>query len=271
MNMFSRALLLLALLMLGTTPAFALDIIGHRGSSREAPENTLLSFKLGYQQNADAVELDIHLTKDGKIVVIHDDNTARTAGVSRKVADSTFDELRSLDVGRWKGEGFFEKIPSLDEVLALVPDGKRLFVELKCGAEVLPELENTLHRAGTKPDQIVLIGFDYATMRQAKSRFPKLQVCGLASRNSEKKFPAVEDLIDAAIAANLDGLDLDQGFPIEPGFVQKVHQAGLKLYTWTVDDPAVARKQAAAGVDGITTNRPGWLREQLTSPSGSNR
>jgi glycerophosphoryl diester phosphodiesterase len=75
----------------------------------------------------------------------------------------------------------------------------------------------------------------------------------------------VDELIPQAKAAKLDGLDLDGGFPIDGAFVQKVHGAGLKLYTWTVDDPEVARKEAAAGVEGITTNRPGWLREQLAA------
>ena len=88
---------------------YAVEIIGHRGASYDAPENTLASFKLGYQQKADADELDIYLTKDGKIVVMHDANTARTAGVSNKLATSTFDDLRKLDAGqwgKWKGKGF---------------------------------------------------------------------------------------------------------------------------------------------------------------------
>jgi glycerophosphoryl diester phosphodiesterase len=257
-------LLLMCLFMMETDRGFALDIVAHRGASFDAPENTLSSFKLGYEQNADADELDIYLTKDGKIVVIHDSDTVRTAGVTRRVADSTFDELRQLDVGKWKGQGFSERIPTLEEVMALVPSGKRLFIEIKCGPEVLPELEKTLHRAGKQQIQTVIIGFDYGTMRQAKARFPKLEVCWLAAGNSQsKEYPQVESLILSAKAANLDGLDLEQGFPIDAAFAQKVHQAGLKLYTWTVDDPAVARKEAAAGVDGITTNRPGWLREQL--------
>jgi glycerophosphoryl diester phosphodiesterase len=70
-------------------------------------------------------------------------------------------------------------------------------------------------------------------------------------------------LIKKTKAAHLDGLDLNSNFPIDKEFVKKVHDAGLKLYTWTVDDPAVAKAEMDAGVDGITTNRAGWLREQL--------
>ena len=263
----SLAAFLVTCALLISSPGWAVDIIGHRGASFDAPENTLASFKLGYEQKADADELDIYLTRDGKVVVIHDPTTTRTGGVSNRVASTTFAELRRLDFGKWgewKDKGFSERIPLLEEVLALVPEGKRLFIEIKCGPEVLPELARVLERAGKKPAQTVLIGFTYETMRQAKAKFPALQVYWLASASGKpKRFPPVEELIQKATAAGLDGLDLEAGFPIDQHFVQKVHQAGLKIYTWTVDDPAGARKEAAAGVDGITTNRPGWLREQL--------
>src|SRR5689334_4730207 len=88
-------------LMAGSSPILAADIVGHRGASHDAPENTLASFKLGYQQNADADELDIYLTKDGKIVVMHDADTGRTGGVKKKVVDQTFAELRTQDIGKW--------------------------------------------------------------------------------------------------------------------------------------------------------------------------
>jgi glycerophosphoryl diester phosphodiesterase len=255
--------------LLSSNMGYAVEIIGHRGASFDAPENTLSSFKLGYQQKADADELDIYLTTDGQIVVIHDGNTARTSGVTNKVATQSFADLRRLDVGqwgKWKGNGFSEKIPALSEVLALIPEGRRLFIEIKCGPEVLPELGRVLQRAGKKPEQTVQIGFGYDTMKQAKAAFPHLQVLWLAGADSKtKKYPPVDELIRKAKAANLDGLDLESGFPMDSAFVQQVHGAGLKLYTWTVDDPELARKEAVAGVEGITTNRPGWLREQLAA------
>ena len=249
--------------------ANAVEIVGHRGASYDAPENTLSSFRLGYQQKADADELDIYLSKDGKIIVLHDASTARTGGVTNKVATQTLEEIRKVNVGdwgKWKGKGFDEKVPTLEEVLALIPDGRHLFIEIKCGPEVLPELEQTLKRAGKKPEQTVLIGFGYETVKAAKEKLPNLQVYWLAGPEGKglaKKYKPVDELIKKAKAANLDGLDLEQGFPIDAAFVKKVHDAGLKLYTWTVDDPAVAKAETAAGVDGITTNRPGWLREQL--------
>jgi glycerophosphoryl diester phosphodiesterase len=238
-----------------------MEIIAHRGASFYAPENTLSSFRLGFQQRADAAELDVHLTRDGRVVAVHDPDTRRTAGVTHRVVEHTFEELRKLEVGqwgRWKGRGFCEKIPALEEVLELVPKGKRLFIEIKCGPEVLPALENIFHHSH------VLIGFDYDILKAAKVRFPRHPVYwAVETDTAGKGFPPVRELIAKAKTANFNGLDLEKRFPIDRAFVEAVHQAGLKLYTWTVDELKTARAEAAAGVDGITTNRPAWLGEHL--------
>lgn len=258
---------LLVSLCLGGATVQAVEIIAHRGASHDAPENTLAAFKLGWKQNADAVELDIWLTKDGRIICLHDDNTKRIAGVDKAVAAQTLAELRALDAGSWKGrEWKGEKLPTLDEVLAIIPEGKRLVIEIKCGPEVLPELERVIQTSGKKPSQLVLIGFGYETMVQSKLRFPQVPVFYLHSYKKDKQtgqLPNLDELIRQAKAARLDGLNLHYEWPIDAAFVQKVKAAGLKLYVWTVDDDAVARKLAEAGVDGITTNRPEWLRQKL--------
>lgn len=253
--------------LLATSSPAAIQIIAHRGASHDAPENTLSSFKLGYQQNADADECDIYLTRDHKVVVIHDSDTGRISGVTNQVAANTAEDLRRLDIGRWgpwRGKGFSEKIPLLEEVLPLIPDGKRLFIEIKCGVEILPELKRILAKSGKSPAQSPIIGFGYEVVKQAKVDMPDLEVSWLVTRDKKtKEYPPIAELISKAKAANLDGLDLEAGFPMDKAFVEKVHSAGLRLYTWTVDDPALARRLTEAGVDGITTNRPGWLREQL--------
>jgi glycerophosphoryl diester phosphodiesterase len=247
---------------------FAAQIIAHRGASFDAPENTVLALKLGYQQGADAGECDIHLTKDGKIVILHDYDTGRTGGEKHLVKETGLATLRQIDVAqwdKWKDKGFSEKVPLLEEALAVIPDGKRLFIEIKCGPEVLPELERVLKAAGKKPAQTPIIGFNYETVRQTKARMPQLEVCWLVSSDSKtKEFPPIEEIVAKAKAAKLDGLDLNSGFPINKQFVETVKKAGLKLYAWTVDDPAVAKAEVQAGVDGITTNRPEWLRKQLS-------
>ena len=241
----------------------AVEFVGHRGASHDAPENTLASFRLGWQQ-ADACELDIHLTKDGQVVVSHDAKTKRTTGVDHKIAESTLAELRALDAGKWKGPQWAgEKLPTLAEVLALQPEHKRLCIEIKCGAEVRPELARVLRAAGKQPGQVVLIGFKLATMQEAKQLFPDLTVLWLAGLKKNMPPPRIADLVAQARAAGLDGLDLDYRFPIDAAAVKLATEAKLQFYVWTVDDPAVAQKLVAAGVQGITTNRPQWLREQL--------
>jgi len=247
----------------------AVEIIGHRGGAwHDAPENTLPAFKIGYDQGADADELDVYLTKDGQVVVIHDGNTKRITGVDAKVPEKTMEELRAMDAGHskmeWAGKGV--KLPLLSEVLSLIPDGKRLFIEIKCGPEVLPELGRVLKVAGKKPEQTVIIGFGYETMREAKAKFPDLAVYWILGWKKDKqtgKYPEMGEVIAKARAAHLDGLDLDYKFPIDAALVKQVKDAGLKLYTWTVDDAWVAQKLVIAGVDGITTNRAGWMREQV--------
>ena len=157
-------------------------------------------------------------------------------------------------------------MPQLSEALAIVPAGKRLFIELKVGGQILPELERVIQAARLSPAQLPLITFDLETARAAKRLLPAHEVSWIVEFPKTGGVPEAADLILQAKDAGLDGLDLNARFPIDSVFVKSVHAAGLKLYTWTVDDPVAARAQAAAGVDGITTNRPRWLRQQLATP-----
>lgn len=259
---------LLLLLLACAAQTSAVDIIAHRGASHDAPENTLAAFKLGWTQRADACELDIWLSKDGKLVVSHDADTKRITGVAKKIPESTLAELRELDAGAWKDPKWKgEKLPTLEEVLALIPEDKRLVIEIKCGVECLPELERVLKASGKPAAQLVIISFSHAVCAAAKKLFPQIPVLFLASfkqdKASGKWSPAPESLIAKAKSAGLDGLNLAFKGPLDAAFVQQTHAAGLKFYVWTVDDAVVAKRLLAAGVDGITTNRPEWLRAQL--------
>jgi glycerophosphoryl diester phosphodiesterase len=245
-----------------------MQIIAHRGASHDAPENTLAAIRLAWQQGSDAVEVDVQLSKDGSLVVIHDDNTKRSGGFARKVGAQTLEELRRLDVGRWKGRRWAgERIPTLTAVLATVPAGKRLFVEFKCGPEGIPQFKRAAKEMGGRPGPMVAIGFSRETMHKLKAEMPGLEVCWICKLRRHWRtgrwLPAAEKLIAAAQEIGVDGLDLDARSPVNSSLVEKVRAAGLKVYVWTVDSPAKARQLVAAGVDGITTNRPGWLLEQI--------
>jgi glycerophosphoryl diester phosphodiesterase len=246
----------------------AVEIIGHRGASHDAPENTLASIRLAWKQNADASETDVHLTKDGQIVVIHDFNTRRLGGRNRKVVDQTLVELKQLDIGSWKGQEWAgERIPTLAEYLAAIPQGKRLFIEIKCGPEIVPRLVDVIHAAHKRPEQTCLIGFSYEVMRAAKRELPQLKCYWIVelkqNRETGRWAPQLATLIRKTKDAGLDGIDFGDCAGLDRGFVSQLKQSGLGVYTWTVDSVQEAKRLQQAGVDGITTNRPGYLKESL--------
>ncbi len=264
-------LLLPALFSLAMTASAlrAVEFMAHRGASFDAPENTLISGKLAFEHKADALETDIWLTKDGKLIVSHDLNAKRTTGRDAKLTDLTFDEARSLDAGKWKDPKFAgEKLPTLEEQLAQVPAGKRILIEQKAGVEIVPVLKATLDKTHLKRSQLVIIDFKIASAKAAKAAMPDLVVLWLLnppSKDAKKPSPDLDEAIAQAKTAKLDGLDVNFNFPMDAAAVKKIRASGLQLHVWTVDDPVVAKRWVALGVDSITTNRPGWLREQLAA------
>ena len=256
-------------LILATSALAAPEIVAHRGASYDAPENTLAAAQLAWEQRADAVELDIWLTKDGQVVVLHDATTKRTAGKDAPVVAQTLAELRQLDAGSWKSPQFAgEQIPTLDEFLGTLSrhPGKRIYIEIKTGPEIVPAMVASIRRAGLTPQQTVIISFKYESLvatKQALPGYDALWLLGKPSPDPKKKSPTLDEAIRDCRAGKLDGLDLNFGWPLDAAAVKKIRDARLQLHVWTVDDVAVARQWAALGVDGITTNRPGWLREQL--------
>jgi glycerophosphoryl diester phosphodiesterase len=249
--------------------AVDVEIIAHRGASYDAPENTIESVKLGWEQGADAVEIDVYLSKDGHIVVHHDGTTKKLAGVDRKVVDQTLAELQQLDVGAWKGAKWKGvRIPELDDVLATIPEGRRMFVEVKCGPEIVPDLAKAFKRSGKKPEQLVVICFNYEVVKQTKARMPKIDCFYLSSFKVDEKTgeqtPSAEKLIAMAKAAKLEGINVNYKGLGDKTFFDKVKAAGLELFTWTVNSSDEGKRLAKLGITGITTDRPGWLRRELS-------
>ena len=246
-----------------------IEIIAHRGASHDAPENTLPAVELAWKQGADAVEVDVHLTRDDQIAVIHDDSTKETTGLDRLVRELTVQELKTLDAGSWKGPEFQStRIPTLEEVLKRIPDDKRVFIEIKCGPEILSALRRLIPQSGKRSDQIVFIAFSAETIRLVKLEFPQHQAYWLSSFEQDKATgewsPTAEELIDTAIQTGVDGINIAAKPAWNGALVRQAKAAGLQVYVWTINDSAQAARALTAGVDGITTDRPGWLREQLS-------
>ncbi|MCI0379410.1 MAG: glycerophosphodiester phosphodiesterase [Gemmataceae bacterium] len=238
--------------------------------SYDAPENTLTAIRLAWKQGADAAEFDVHLSKDGQIVLMHDKDAKRTGDVARKISEMTLEEIRRLDVGKWKGARFAgEKVPILTEVLATVPAKKRVFIEVKCGPEIIPELRRVVADAKLQPQQTAIISFSPDVVAAVKKALPKLQVYWIVEIRKDKK-PTwkLEQLIEKAKEIHADGLDLSADAQITPEFVRQAQKAQLPVYVWTVNDATLARQMLDAGVLGITTDRPEWLRERLREVKG---
>ena len=233
--------------------------IAHRGASFLAPENTVAAAKLAWELGADAVEVDIHLSKDNRIMVIHDKDTKRTCSGKKNltVADSPSTLLRDLDAGIWKDPKYKgEKIPFLTEIIETVPTGKTLVVEIKCGSEVIPPLVREIEKC-KKKEQIVFIAFDWKTMVEVKKTFPQNKCYWLSSSKNGLHKKIVESAENG-----LDGVNLQYSI-IDEEIVKIAKANKLEVLSWTVDDPAEAKRLTELGVTKITTNRPDWLKEEL--------
>lgn len=239
-----------------------MEFWAHRGASDDAPENTLPAIRRGWEQ-ADGVEIDVRLCRDGHIVLMHDETARRTAGLNRQVADLTLVEIQGLDAGQWKGAAFTGvRVPTLGEVLATVPPvGKRLIIEIKCGSEILSALRRSLDSFPSPSERLVIIAFSLETLRQIKRELPHIPALWIVGLSPDA--PEVEALTVRAREAGLDGLNVGPSGPPDHEFVRRTQDAGLRCAAWTIDDPTEARRLLDAGVNALTTNRPGWLRRRV--------
>jgi glycerophosphoryl diester phosphodiesterase len=267
-----------------------MKIIGHRGASQDAPENSLESMQLAWEQGAYAAECDIIRTRDGRLVLMHDDSTKRTArnGEDLLVEESAWHDLKDLDVGSWKDpkwEGV--KIPLLEEVLHAIPDGKNLYIEIKSGntnhgadERVIDDLEELMTKDAVAPEKITFICFDHNFLNHLKKRLPRYNACYVTSyiafpgRWPEvRKLRELESYIDAARANDIDGLDLESSSVINGEWVKKIHDAGLKVTIWSYakdDTLENARRYQEMGVDFLTTNTPSKILSELALHSTDN-
>ena len=264
---WERAVLLVGALALLQLNAAAVEIVAHRGASHDAPENTLPAVRLAWEQGADAVEIDIHATRDGKIVAIHDRDTWRVTGQRGVVAEMRLDQLRLLDAGAWKGtEWSGTRIPTLEQVLETMPPKGTLVVEIKCSREVLPELERVLDASG-KREQVMLIAFDYGTISEAKRRMPDRRCYWLYGFSESEaatygvRSPA--DLLQRVEKAALDGLDVKYTGEWTGELADALRKLDKALYVYTVNDAEQARRLRDLGVAGITTDRPAYIRRAV--------
>lgn len=214
-------------------------IIGHRGAAAIEPENTLLSIERALDIGVDAVEIDIHLSKDKELVVIHDMSVDRTTNGTGPVSGYTLQEIKRLDAG--KGEA----IPTLQEVIDLIDRRVMLFIELKEeGTErsvVDLIIRNNLF------DKACVISFWHRLVKTVKEMDSRIKTGVLL----------VGSPVDACIAtqASADALVMKYSF-VDREFVKIAHKKGLKVFIWNIDDQNLLKPYVDMGVDAIGTNDP---------------
>ncbi|MGB7326874.1 MAG: glycerophosphodiester phosphodiesterase [Rubripirellula sp.] len=253
-----------------SVPVSAQKIVAHRGASHDAPENTLAAFRLAWEQGADGVEGDYYLTDDDQIVCIHDKDTKRTAGQKRIVESSTLQELRSLEYGAWKDAAFAgEPIPTLDEVIATVPDGKTMVIELKSTLRIIPKLVETLKRYRDKPIEWLVIAFDVATVAELKKQMPDLKVHWLTSFKRSTAAtayrPSASEIATTIKQTKADGVGMQGNRDvIDADFIAELRNGGCKeFHVWTIDDVRDAKFFSELGAFGVTTNVPAVIGRAL--------
>lgn len=243
------------------------EIVAHRGASFDAPENTMAAVRLAWDQNADAVEVDVFITADQHVVCFHDKELSRTTAATGYIHEKTLGELRALEAGRWKGERWAgEPIPLLGDVLATIPPGKRMFVEIKCGPEITDALASLTAESGKEPAQIAFISFNADACTAIKKALPRHQVyllSGFDKLADGSYSPALPDLIPKARTLGLDGLDLSHKGPHTAETCRAIRDAGLFLAAWTVNEPKRASELFGMGFQSITTDKPALLVESF--------
>jgi glycerophosphoryl diester phosphodiesterase len=241
-------------------------IIAHRGSSASAPENTIPAFELAWEQQADGIEADFLLTKDGHIVCFHDKDTKRITGKKLLVKNTPLSKLRQLDVGSWKGEQYKgTRIPTIAEVLATVPDGKKIYIEIKCGEEIVTPLLREIEASTLTKNQIVIICFKAGVLKAIKQHAPHLQtswLCNIKKDKSGKVTPTHETICKTLEDIHANGFSSSHQ-NINLALINKVNEAEIMHHVWTVNDPAIATRFSQWGTASITTDKPALIKNAI--------
>ena len=263
----TRRLLLLGLLvsviaatLIGHTLLDEIDtdddvqVIAHRGASAEAPENTMASIRRAIADGTDWIEIDVQESADGIVVVVHDSDFMKLAGVDLRVWEGTLQQITQIDVGSRFTSGFAgEAVPTLAAVLAEVKGRSKLIVELKYygHSQQLEQRVIDLIEAADMQKETMIMSLEYAGIQKVRALRPEWKIGLLSAR-------AIGDLtrLDAdflAVNTTLAG----------PALIKAAHDAGKELFVWTVNDALSMSQMMSLGVDGIITDLPALGREVL--------
>lgn len=242
-------------------------VVAHRGNSSVAPQNTLAAFEAAAAADADAIEIDVQLSADGAVVVIHDATVDATTDGSGAVDALSLAELRALDAGSWRSEAFAgQRIPTLDDVLDVLRRHPRtdLLIEFKgpWAADDVRAATGAVTAAGLA-DRVVVQSFERSTVAALRDVAPDLPRALLIVVPDDDVVAVCADL--GAVACNPPVAAVKA----DPGLVGRLHDAGLRVIVWTANDPREWQTLTTNSVDAIITDRPdrlrGWLEARAAS------
>jgi glycerophosphoryl diester phosphodiesterase len=251
-------------------------LIAHRGESKDAPENTLPAYKLAVERGF-GFECDLYLSKDGRVFTFHDPDLKRTTGGANKskCADVTWeDTLSKLDVGswgKWKDSQYAGTRPALlEDVLALAKNGRRIYLEIKSGPEIVPYIKEIFAKQKiATPENALFICFDPEVCAKLNELMGEYKVYWLCTAwfQDEKKRPLVPrspaSIIEKLREIGADGVDINFDKRIvDSNFVAEINAAGYELHVWTVDQLDDALLAFARGALTVTTNCSKKLLEE---------
>ena len=231
----------------------------HRGACGYAPENTMPAFKLALDMEADGIELDVHFSKDGKIVVCHDEKIDRTSNGQGKITDYTYEELLAFDFGiKFAPEFKGTKIPLLSEVYELfAPTGKVVNVEIKSIDPAIPAALVAVEKECGMEGRVIYSSFDHEQIARILAVDPEAFIAPLYSFNMVKAWDYVANIPAKASHPKMNQVDL------YPEYVEEMHKRGIRVHAWTVNTAEDVKHLADAGVDAVITNYPDVAKKAL--------
>lgn len=238
-----------------------ISIVAHRGASGYAPENTMAAFEKALQMNSDYLELDIQMTNDGKLVVIHDPTVDRTTNGTGEVHQYTYEELRNLDAGGWFHKNFSgQYIPTLEEVIETYKNKMGLLIEIKNPLKypnLIPKLEEVLtkcHVDCPMNNEIIIQSFDFEWLEQFHKRLPKIPL-GLLVKY---RLHGVSNVQLRDWSSFIQYINPNKAL-VTKNLVKRIHAYHMKVMPYTVRDKKSIKSLLDAKVDGIITDFPDYF------------
>ena len=245
-------------------------IIAHRGSNKVAPQNTLPAFRQAIAEHTDGFETDVHVTKDGQLVICHNYTIDATSDGSGEITSYTLGELKLFDFGSYFSAEFKDtRMPTVDEFLDLVgpTDAEIINIELKSPRQnesgIVKKTLDAVKAHGLL-DRCLISSFDRHILKEVKDLDPRCRTGFLYPTIDYQASPFIADPFPIAKAIAADALH-PMSAVVTPRLVKRAHKLGMTVNVWTVDDAKTVKNLAAMGVDGIITNCPGKVREYLNS------